>query len=61
MAFPPIATQPIPPIPPGEVEFLRNENSWLVSTMLLVANILGMTEGTLKDLPAHASKIMQTR
>lgn len=56
---PEVLTSPIPPLPSAEEENLRNSNSWMAMTLLDVMNILGMTDGTMKDLPDHARKVME--
>ncbi len=53
-----VQTVSIPPDP--EIAVLRNSNSWLNLTIQDIAKILELPqEGTMKDLPAHAVKIMR--
>jgi hypothetical protein len=54
----PAPPDPIPPLPVGEVDTLRNSNSWMAMTLTETMRILGQTDGTMKDLTAHARKVV---
>ena len=54
-------TTPVP-TPPVTVDnsFLTNQVSWLTLTLTAIANTLELpSDKTMKELPAHAIKIMQ--